>query len=122
MGRGMWRVALCVAAAMGISSGTMAQTADAFETGNGLDISCGENDGQQRPFPFGACYGYSVAIADVMHRGISISGFRACIPANITKGQVVDAVRTWLRKSPQQWHYGAAGLVAQALATAFPCQ
>jgi hypothetical protein len=31
-------------------------------------------------------------------------------------------VTKWLREHPADLHYGAAGIVAHALAAAFPCQ
>lgn len=45
-----------------------------------------------------------------------------CIPSDATYGQIVDVVTKYVRAHPVQRHGSAAGLVLQALATAFPCK
>src|SRR5262249_7966544 len=50
-----------------------------------------------------------------------IAGFRWCTPQEVRLGQMVDVVAKFLHDHPERGHYAAAGLVAHALATAWPC-
>jgi hypothetical protein len=67
------------------------------------------------------CIGYVDAIVDVMTAN-AINGFRACIPLTVSNPQLLDVVNQYLRANPAKRHLAAAGLVADALSTAFPCQ
>lgn len=67
------------------------------------------------------CQGYIAAIADEMDRGIEFRRHRACIPENITILQLRLVVSKWMSEHQQYRHDPAAGLVAEALAAAFPC-
>jgi hypothetical protein len=42
-------------------------------------------------------------------------------PPDMTSGQVIDIVRLYLQKHPERRHYGADGIVYEALADAWPC-
>jgi hypothetical protein len=91
------------------ASGTTSRT---FDTGNSLYDFC--KSGSQ------ACAGYVSGVADVM--GLTeISGFKACIPLDVTRRQATDVVTKWLAANPAKRNSGAPGLVAHALADAFPC-
>lgn len=67
-----------------------------------------------------ACLIYTTAIADVMSTTV-VNNFRACIPHDVTSEQLRDVVAKWLADHPEMRHYAAAGVVAEALQTAFPC-
>lgn len=45
----------------------------------------------------------------------------ACLPAEITAGQVLDLVRLELERNPAARHHGAAFFVLGALLKAYPC-
>ena len=68
------------------------------------------------------CIAYIVAIADVLWAGNPVQGHNACLPDKIVQGRVQDIAVPWLRAYPQHLHHGAAGLIAAALAEAFPCR
>jgi hypothetical protein len=69
----------------------------------------------------GNCLGYVEGVADVMFNGIVVSGWRACLPANVNIGQARDVVLKSLAAHPQWRHLSADSQVAQALAVTFPC-
>ena len=98
-------VALCASPAFG-----------GFEDGNKLLSKC-EGDPVLRE----NCYGYIIGISDTM-AGNAINGFRACFPIGVSKVQIFAVTTTYLKDHPENRGYGAAGLVAAALADAFPCQ
>ena len=86
--------------------------------GNKLWESCSK--AEEEPCLSGRCINYIRGVTD----GIDWSGQSHClycIPENATAGQLKDVVTKWLRDSPQNRHYEAAGLVAQTLSEAFPC-
>ena len=90
-----------------------------FNTGNDLANNCAELD--ESSYPSGYCMGFIGSVADIIGN-FEIFGWKACLPAQVTKGQVVDVVRQFLNDNPQDLHLAAAGLVARALAEAFPCE
>jgi Rap1a immunity proteins len=69
----------------------------------------------------GTCLGYVTAIMDVLSVS-PVNGFKACVPPNADMNQIVDVVKFFIRDHAEKRHLVAAGLVAEALATAFPCQ
>jgi hypothetical protein len=69
----------------------------------------------------GTCLGYIEGIATVMHHGVEIAQFQACIPEKVTIEQHRDIVVDYLKRNAALRHYLAAGLVAAALAEASPC-
>jgi hypothetical protein len=90
----------------------------AFYSGNDLWAQCSGNS----DYLSGLCRGYVTGIADAMTNVAGIYGRRACIPMPVTVGQTVDVVKQYLGQHPEQRHYTASYLVAQALAEAFPCE
>ena len=46
---------------------------------------------------------------------------RVCTPKGTTKGQLVDSMKAWLARHPEQRHLSAESLVATALSEAWPC-
>jgi hypothetical protein len=44
-----------------------------------------------------------------------------CLPANVTVGQMQDVVENYLREHPENRHFTAASLIADALQRKFPC-
>ena len=49
-------------------------------------------------------------------------GWQWCAPRDATAGQYAEVVQNWLRENPKERHFEARGLVAKALASAFPCR
>jgi len=88
-----------------------------FDTGNTLYAECTK----ENPVAAGYCMGYVGGVADVMSDGTPISGWKACVPKNVTIAQIKDIVTRWLANTPQDRHYSADSLVAAALEKAFPC-
>jgi len=93
--------------------------AEGFDTGNDLLRYCSKH--VTNPFYNGLCSGYTIAIADVMVID-SVAGFRACFPATVTRGRLLEVSMQYLRAHPEQLHYTAVCLVAAALSEAFPCK
>jgi hypothetical protein len=87
-----------------------------FRDGNDLLRDC------TSPSQLNYCGGYITAIASVMGGGNGVNGFAACIPSGIEAGQIKDIVIGFLQRHPERRHVGAAGLVAHAIADAFPCR
>ncbi len=90
-----------------------------FYGGEDLYADCTSSNATK--LPVAACAGYTVAIADALATGIAINGFKACPPASATRGQIIKAATEFLRDHPEGRKFAAAGLVANALADAFPC-
>jgi hypothetical protein len=74
------------------------------------------------------CIGYVAAIFDASKKrpkdlpGTSLLGFVHCAQKSVTNEQQTDAVVQFLRTHTEHQNYGAAGLVAHALAEAYPCK
>lgn len=94
--------------------------------GNQLYNYCSVNANQTPPNDVAmqawACLGYVSAIVDALSGDNSISGKRACIPANSDTNQIVNVFRNYIREHPGAGHLLAAGLLADALTRAFPCR
>jgi hypothetical protein len=100
---------LLIAAAV---SGEVA--AASFATGNKLLKDCQSTDVVEQTY----CFGYIAGIVDALD-----DQRRACLPnKGVTIGQVSDIVVQWLQANPKDRHYAAAGLIAAAIAKAFPCR
>lgn len=97
--------------------GIAAPTSAAFVDGNKLLATCES----EHHSDFGDCIGYITGVADVLQK-TEINGFTACLPSNVTRGQIRDVVVRDLRSNPANRHYIATGLVAEALYKAFPCK
>jgi hypothetical protein len=87
-----------------------------FRDGNKFLVECTSLGYQEV-----ACYEYIKGIADVLVHD-SIAGYRACVPPRVLDTQLRDVVVQYLQRNAPQRHYGAAGLVAEAIAEAFPCR
>jgi Ssp1 endopeptidase immunity protein Rap1a len=95
-----------------------AQEGAGFFTGNDLWSHCPDKSA----FSSGICLGFVAGIADVMGTGSAILGSKACIPEHGTAAQARDVVKRFLEQHPERRLYFATGLVADALADAFPCK
>ena len=67
------------------------------------------------------CQGYITAIADELSDGVEFRGYRACVPKDVTIGQLRLIISKWLSEHQQYRQEPGAGLVAEALAETFPC-
>ena len=67
-----------------------------------------------------ACFGYLAAVADTMTFE-DISGYSACVPEGVTRGQSRDIVVRYLKDHAEIRHYIAPYLISKAKAEAFPC-
>jgi hypothetical protein len=112
----MRRLFAAVAAVMVVSAGARA---DAFKTGNVLYQECAAPIGARE---YANCQNYVMGVADVMAGNNAVNGYAACFPRDVTVGQIREVVTRYLANLPQSRNKGAAGLVADALAQAFPCR
>ena len=112
---------IVLAAVMAVSVASAAQAAQGvdFEDGNDLYAKCNSPYATMNWF---MCLGYVECISDALGSGSSINGYTACMPAGASAGQAMDVVKQFLTAHPELRHFIAAGLVASALANAFPCQ
>lgn len=90
---------------------TQAPAQAAWYTGNDLLARC--NAGGE---PAMLCAGYVVGIADAFAANDNF-----CIPASVNLRQLVDVFVRFLEQHPDERHLQGSGLVARALAKAFPC-
>ena len=84
--------------------------------GNELDEYCAPGSVTQL-----YCDGYVAAIADVMKHS-PVNREMDCGPPEVTLQQIVDIVRRFLAAHPEDRHFSAESLVADAIAEAFPCR
>jgi hypothetical protein len=85
-------------------------------TGNELDAYCAPGSVTQL-----YCDGYVAAIADAMKHS-PVNREMDCGPPEVTLQQIVDIVRRFLAAHPEDRHFSAESLVADAIAEAFPCR
>ena len=78
-----------------------------YETGGSLLQEC------MSSHPW--CFGYIIGVVD------SIEGHRVCLPPAISIGRVEGMVVGFLHAHKELHDRTAAGLIAQALSAAFPC-
>lgn len=90
--------------------------AGTFIDGNSLYEHCNK----ESDFFLGLCSGYVMASVDVLNGG-SIGSWKACVPKGVRLTQIRDIVKRHLANNPQDRHYSADSLVAEALSKAFPC-
>ena len=118
------RARLPVVAWIGLAVGTMitiglascAARANDFVDGRQLLAMCASPPGPQHVW----CMGYVAGVASAMQIS-PVNGYSACVPADRTVGDLVAIVTRKLPGYPSIGGYGAAGLVAHALADVFPC-
>jgi len=90
--------------------------AAAFYTGNDIKSKLNSSLVNDNIFALG----YVAAISDSLNRN-KVNGFPACLPDYVELGQIKDVVKIFFDKHPEIMHFAASGLVATALAEAFPC-
>jgi hypothetical protein len=106
--------ALALGLAFASSPAVAQSVAPAYVLGNTLWEACSSRND--------LCLAYIVGTADAIQaaRG-SLLGWRVCLPNGVTEGQAMDVVVQFLSQHPEMRQYAATGLVANALANAFPC-
>ncbi len=70
---------------------------------------------------YASCRAYISGVADILASGQAVGSTRACLPHDITKGKVTEAVIKRMKSQASQESGNAATLVALALARDFPC-
>lgn len=91
-----------------------------YVTGSDLLQKC-ESD---EVWNYAACDGYIMAIDDYQETLVAWSNLDEpffCAPAKASSSQLVKVVTKYLNEHPEKLHFGAGGLVANALQDAFPC-
>jgi len=113
------RVFTAGAVVAAVMAGSAAAKAANYFNGNQLYEACSRasNVGD-----FSFCQGYVAGIAAAMSNGDTIYKRRACVPEDAELLQVMLVVWQFLSAHPETGDLRAAGLVAQALAGAFPCK
>ena len=88
-----------------------------------LSKCCSDPKGSQ---DYALCIGYIGAVADVMSHGEYVSGFRSCMPKDISVPELRQVVLDFLAAehahapAPDERH-PAAGTIAEAFARTWPC-
>ncbi len=95
------------------------------DSGNYLHDSCQSDNN------FGFCLGYISGVIDggmreeikqkKMSQIIIRPHWLVCVPHEATIGQLVDVVKAFLEKHPEDRHFNAASLIGKALNKAFSC-
>jgi hypothetical protein len=67
------------------------------------------------------CLGYVTAVLDGLSGGNSINGKKACVPDTVESDHMIGMVVNTFLSRPYTRDQLAAGLVADALASAYPC-
>ncbi len=67
------------------------------------------------------CIGYVAGVADVLEDN-PVNGFHACMPLSVSRVRARDTAVAFLTAHPEKRDRGADGLIAEALARAFPCK
>jgi hypothetical protein len=107
---------LAIGTLLTIGLASCAARANDYVDGRQLLTMCSSPPGPQRVW----CMGYVTGVAGAM--GISpVNGYSACIPRDATVADLVAVVVRRVPSYPSIGGYGAAGLVAHALADIFPC-
>jgi hypothetical protein len=87
-----------------------------FLSGNDLWNRCSKPG-----YNSGVCDGYIMAIADAVSGDNSVLGLRACISVEVAGSQILEIVVGALHREEASRNLAARGIVAKALAQAFPC-
>lgn len=64
----------------------------------------------------GVAMGYVMGVAD------AIGGALACMPSNLTGGQLIDMTKQYLENNPSVRHYSADSIIVAMLGQAWPCK
>ncbi len=94
--------------------------------GHGANESRGLITGNQllsfcTPVDTPTCVGYIAGVADGLMLGKDYGQWKGCLPADSTAQQLEDVTVKFLVEHPAGRHLLASGIVAEALARAFPC-
>lgn len=112
------RILTCLLTGITVLFGTGTASAE-FLSGNDLYGYC-TSDKTDYVSTTG-CIGYVAGVADVLAHN-QINGFHACMPLSVSRGGAKDAALAFLTAHPEKRDRDADGLVAEALARAFPCR
>jgi hypothetical protein len=116
-------LALAVGLATLFTAASEGGAARFFYSGQDLHERCGAASGMDR----GLCVGYIQGVFDSGTDGPPNggtewpSGMTACVPEGVTSGQLTEVVTKWLREHPEDWHFSANSLAANALMATWPC-
>jgi hypothetical protein len=122
--KGRWRRLFTAGAVVaGMMAGSGVEAANfAYSDGNTLYAEC-----TNQAFYVG-CLGYIEGINDAMAmiefagHSEGLVGYKRCLSARVSAGQLGDVVVQFLAAHPANRHLPAANLVAQALSEAFSCR
>lgn len=115
-------VRIVVIALLALALSPCGLQAGGFETGSSLLEMCEAKESEDNYYQnIANCRGYIVGSADMFDCQVEGAGFNWDSSQRVTQGQVVRIVVRWLNDHPQYLHYTAGGLIAAALAEAFPC-
>lgn len=113
-------VATIVALSVLVPSGASAEpTIRNFENGNRLLEVCDRPEAE-REF----CRGYVAGVMDALAQVSADTGMPpfVCRPQGLVPSQIADVAVNYIKAHPETRHTGAAGLVINAAAAAFPCK
>ncbi len=92
---------------------TEAATAQAFMTGGRLAAYCADDSP--------VCTAYVIGVADVLALGGNDPSIGICLPASLTRFDVVRSFQRYIRQKPGFRSSSAAELVLEALRSSYPC-
>ena len=94
-----------------------------FVSGKDLQEIClADQNGSGSPLKAAECLGFVMGVADTFDCVETLHGFHWKSSTTSNQQQLVKLVVTWLDRHQSSLHYEADGLVAAALAEAFPCK
>jgi hypothetical protein len=113
----LWRsVLICALVCLACPAIAADSTIRIFLSGNDLWNHCSKPG-----YNSGVCDGYIMAIADAVSGDNSVLGLRACISVEVAGSQIREIVVGALHREEASRNLAARGIVAKALAQAFPC-
>jgi Rap1a immunity proteins len=110
---------LALAFCMMLSCPPSVANADTQLSGSALYSFCIDYD---RVADTATCAGYVTGIENVMARGDTVGGRKACLSENLNEQELLSIVRDYLGDAREEGRDSAATLVARALAQRFPCK
>ena len=112
-------ILLLVVILTALSGWAGAQTKPGQGTGDKLHEYCGAG---KSSWMESYCFRYITGILETAQKnGYRLGGLTVCPPKDVTKGEVVDAVKAWLSKHSEERQLSAENLIAKALSQAWPC-